>query len=384
MSNSIRNPVAAPQDGAEKALSEVFANGGWRVRRTKGRGGSRGDLVVSRAGETYRVEVKTASEGRSDRLIPLWSQAFLQAAHAAGDQRSTLAVVAAPKISPKVANQVLEFAARYAPGAAAGVIDFAGLRMFRGKLLEELNAEAPPGPRGAHPIASNRANVFSDLNQWMLKVLLAPELPESMMSAPRGRYGNATQLAAAANVSVMSASRFVRQLQHKGYLHESTPHLELVRREHLFRRWQASSERRVKEIPLRFLLPGNRETQLNQVTEGGHACLALFAAADALQVGFVHGVPPYLYVSRLSPGTISAWKNTAPVQRGEVPDLIVREAPAPTSVFRGAVDVGGLVACDILQVWLDVSSHPSRGPEQAELIRRKILGPVISGAGTHA
>jgi hypothetical protein len=28
-------------------------------------------------------------------------------------------------------------------------------------------------------------------------------------------------------------------------------------------------------------------------------------------------------------------------------------------------------------VWLDVSSHPSRGQEQAELIRRRVLGKVI-------
>jgi len=28
---------------------------------------------------------------------------------------------------------------------------------------------------------------------------------------------------------------------------------------------------------------------------------------------------------------------------------------------------------DILQVWLDVSQHPSRGKEQADLIWRKIL-----------
>jgi hypothetical protein len=37
------------------------------------------------------------------------------------------------------------------------------------------------------------------------------------------------------------------------------------------------------------------------------------------------------------------------------------------------------VACsDVLQVWLDVAVHPSRGAEQAELIRRRVLGPIIS------
>ena len=38
-------------------------------------------------------------------------------------------------------------------------------------------------------------------------------------------------------------------------------------------------------------------------------------------------------------------------------------------------------ACDVLQVWLDVAAHPSRGEEQAELIYRKVLRPVVEGSG---
>ena len=51
----------------------------------------------------------------------------------------------------------------------------------------------------------------------MLKVLLAPEVPEELLSAPREQYRNASQLAEAAQVSVMSAFRFVQQLQVEGY-----------------------------------------------------------------------------------------------------------------------------------------------------------------------
>jgi len=32
---------------------------------------------------------------------------------------------------------------------------------------------------------------------------------------------------------------------------------------------------------------------------------------------------------------------------------------------------------DILQVWLDISSHPSRGKAQAEEIRRRALAPIF-------
>lgn len=365
---------------AEDLLDELFSQAGWRVRRNVRRHGpSRLDMVISRGRFSYVVEVKASAEGRGDRLIPLWSQACLQASHAAGDHDPPLAVVAAPRVSPRVANQVLNFAAEYAPDAAAGVIDFSGLRLFRGPHLEGLDSEGDCLPAAVKSVHSEPADLFSDLNQWLLKVLLAPELPDDLLSAPRGQYRNASQLARAANVSVMSAFRLVQQLQRDGYLHESESYLNLVRRKDLFKRWQAASDRRVKEVPMRFVLRGDPKVELKRMLRSGRACLGLFAAAEALHFGFVRGVPPYVYVQRLSPANIAAWKNVVPAEPGEQPDVILRQAPAPQSVFRGLVRVNEMPVSDVLQVWLDVSSHPSRGQEQAELIRRRVLDPVIRG-----
>ncbi len=64
----------------------------------------------------------------------------------------------------------------------------------------------------------------------------------------------------------------------------------------------------------------------------------------------------------------------------EKPDFILREASAPQSIFRGMVRVNGVPVCDAIQVWLDVSSHPSRGVEQAELIYDEVLSPIIKGS----
>src|SRR4029434_4961846 len=108
---------------------------------------------------------------------------------------------------------------------------------------------------------------------------LAPELPEPLLSGPRGQYRNASQLARAANVSVMSAFRFVQQFEREGYLHESAPYLRLVRREDLFSRWQSLS-RSPREVGMRFLLPGDPQAHLRRMLASGPACLALFAAAD--------------------------------------------------------------------------------------------------------
>ncbi len=372
--------VAGRGDRAETLLAQLFRDVGWKVVRPKQSG--RPDFLARRGGAAYVVVAKVASEGRSDRLIPLWSQACLQALRVGGANHPALAIVAAPRVAPHVAEQVLKFAAEYAPDAAAGVIDFEGLRRFHGPHLDDLNRSVPESsPLRLEP-RHEQVDLFSDLNQWMLKVLLAPELPDRLLAAPRGRYRNASQLARAANVSIMSAFRAVQQLQREGYLHESSSYLRLVRRDDLFRRWQASAAKRIKEIPMQFLLNRDPRVELRKILNSGRACLGLFAAANALKLGFVDGIPPHVYLQRLGPSSVASWKNLVPAAQGAVPDLILRQAPAPQSVFRGSVRVDDQAVSDVLQLWLDVSVHPSRGQEQADLIRRRVLEPVFE-EGTH-
>lgn len=365
---------------AARQLQLIFARADWKVKSLPRGGAFDVDLRIRRRQVEYVVELKAGSEGRSDRLIPLFSQAALQVMRGASKNALPLVVVSAPKVPRRAAEQVLEFAAKYAPDLAVGVFDRQGLRLFRGPQLEDLNSEPVALPPAAHSGSARESRqLFSDLNQWMLKVLLANELPDHLLSAPRGRYRNASQLARAAQVSVMSAFRFVQQLQQEGYRHESASHLELVRRRHLFDRWQASSDRSsVREVPMRFRLPGDPQQQLRKVLSSGRACLALFAAADALKLGFVQGVPPHVYIERVQPASLAAWKNLRPCEPGEPPDVLLRQAPAPNSVFRGMVRAGGAAASDVLQVWLDVASHPARGQEQSDLIRQRVLEPIIN------
>lgn len=372
-SEQSKSPAVERGQRAESLLGDIFRRAGWRVERQR----SQLDMFVRRSGgPVYAVEVKAAVEGRADRLVPLFSQAVLQSHRGARQNAVPLAVVAAPRISQGAADRVLKFAEDYAPDTAVGVIDFEGLRLFRGPHLEELNAEAPRSQ-----ISSKSARVsghlFSDLNQWMLKVLLAPEVPESLLSAPRGRYRNASQLARSAGVSVMSAFRFVQQLSEQGYLSESGDSLNVVRREDLFLQWQMAAARTVKEVPMRLLLKGDQRAQLRRIVDGDRACLALFAAAKELKFGFVEGVPPYVYVKRIQPSDLAVWKNLRQCEPGERPDLIIRQAPVPQSVFRGLVQPNGLASCDVLQIWVDIAAHPSRGREQANLIRRRVIDRII-------
>jgi hypothetical protein len=138
--------------------------------------------------------------------------------------------------------------------------------------------------------------------------------------------------------------------------------------------WARPPSGRPEHVPV----PGPLPT-LRRMLDGGRACFALFAAAEELGLGFVSGVPPYVYVQRIQSADLAAWKNLRPCSPGETPDLIVRQAPAAQSVFRGVVRPEGLAACDVLQIWVDVESHPSRGREQAALIRKRVLQRVIEG-----
>jgi hypothetical protein len=362
----------------EDLLEQALASAGWTVERAAGKP-EQVDFMFRESAESpwCVVEIKAGAEGRSDRLIPLWAQACLQASYRRGTGRP-LAVVAAPKISAKAADAVLEFASIYAPDTAAGVIDFAGLLRFHGEGLETLNADPDEVRASGRVAVASHADLFSDLNQWLLKVLLAPELPEDLLTAPRGRCRNASELAKAARVSASVAYRFTRQLVHEGHMDESARYLRLVRRQPLFERWLHSASRPGRELPVRVLI-GDPRKEAARLTREGEGCLGLFAAADALHLGFVHGVPPHVYVQRDPFGGGAARQNAVPAERHEAPTLILRERPAGSSVFRGMVERDGVWVSDAIQVWLDVSLHPSRGSEQAEVIRRRVLEPLISG-----
>lgn len=372
-----RSDAAVRGHALEGALGEALAAAGWQVRETV-EGSPAPDMCARRHGVTLVVEVKGIAEGRADRLIPLWSQAWLEAQRAARTGEIPVAVVGAERIAPTAAEAVLAFIAEVAPEANGGVIDRTGLRRFRGPHVRDLDAEPSPRPRrsSSSPKVA-RGTLFTDLGQWMLKVLLAPQIPAPMLHAPRGRYRGPTDLAAAAGVSVMSASRLVQELRHEGHLDEEAPELRVVRVRQLLERWQAAvSSQPIEQQSWRALLRGRADGAREGWLTGGGGCLALFAAARAHGLGLVEGVPVYAHARAL---TDTPPPGFAPVSPGDVPDLIVRRPRAVQSVLRGMVRPGGQPASDILQTWLDVASHPTRGREQAEVIWRTVLAPLSAG-----
>jgi hypothetical protein len=359
------------------------------------------DLVIGRDGWKYVVKLKTASEARRDRMTPLLSQAILQAQAVSSrfpESAAPLAVVAARRVPPSVVEHLKQFARLHAPDTAVGVIDAEGLRSFVGPGLEGLDAS--PSRPAARMVAQPQRlpDLFSDLNQWMLKVLLGQRLPEQLISVPREPIRNASQLAEAAKVSVMSASRFVHRLAREGFLDKRRDGLHVVRTDELLARWISANRGMSRDVPARWMIKGDEkqffatvasfaaERQAESPPKSRLAsgrimkvqprlCVGLFAAADALGLGFVRGVPPQLCLESLDLDALHEM-GLSLEDADRRADVSIRVPANKEAIFRASVLRGGLPVCDVLQVWLDASAHPARGREQADQLRR-VLKPLI-------
>src|SRR6266851_972662 len=378
-------------------VANVFREEGWKIVDQPRQGGASPDFIASGHGKKLVIEIKRASEGRKDRVIPLLSQAALDAAYYSRrlpGHPIPVAVVGANHMPDSVAEEAKQYLRERLPEGAIGLLDLEGFRSFAGHGLESLSSERKPQQNIRQPKV-RAPQLFSDLNQWMVKVLLAPRIAELYLSAPRGHYQGASQLAEAAGVSVMSAFRFVEEFSKEGFLESGAGPLSLVRLKELMNRWLAASQRRVLEIPMRWVLQRGRKALWNALrsyqsdqrmpspnladqlsSPRPRLCLGLFEAAEALGIGFVHGVKPYLYLERLNAEVLKDLGLSGDAEEREA-DLFVRIPGNRESVFRGVVRKDGVPVSDILQVWLDVSQHPSRGKEQADLIWRRILSPAL-------
>lgn len=372
------SPSDQSSDAAVKRMAELFRSHGWDVEVEPGLGPLQPDLIMHSREKSYVAEVKSVGEGRPDRVLPLLSQAILQASrYAEHSGLSPLAIVLVGHASPSLLQRVEQFHRDYASDVAIGLVSDSLGSHFIGPGLESLNA-APPRRVGKEQRAKPRkaSDLFSDLNQWMLKVLLAPELPEHLLHAPRGKFHSISDLAGAAKVSLMSASRFVQRLREDGFLEDYSGAFQLVRRRELFRFWQSAALRSSPELRMSYLIPGSGMRPLQKAASRLDACIGLFAAADILNLGHVSGVPPHLYVRRIA-STKTDWPGLIPAGPGEQPQVILKQVSAPESVFRGAVRIDDVLVSDVLQLWLDASAHPSRGAEQADLLRHTILSKVL-------
>lgn len=364
-----------PAERAFLQLSSALELAGWKLTKEKD-----GGLGLVRHRDRLALEYRYSREPRQAVLKGLLADAILSGRAHAGS-RKFLAVVAAPGISPAMGSVLEEYAAGVAQDEFFGYADDRGLVRVHGRGLDEVRADAPARPRGAGRSAGHPRDLFSDLNQWMLKVLLGRSLGPELISVPRDGIASASELSARARVSGPGAWRLVSALRAEGHVDEAG---RPVRVRDLLARWRAAALRPQRELGAVWIMPGRKPLErlrraladTSQEPGPASACLGLFAACDAMGVGHVRGAPVHLYV-RSAGVELLEKLGLAPAQRGEPSDVTVRVARWPESVFRAAAHPNAVPVADVLQCWLDVSAHPARGAEQADYLWKRVLGPAL-------
>jgi hypothetical protein len=389
----------------EDRLLDAFKKAGWRAELQPAgiEGRSRPDMLVRRGPHRYMVQVKVAREPRRPLLQAMFADAVLQArVHARELQASPLAVVAAPRISPLAAQEIRDYAERFAEDVAWGLLDSNGCFELHGPGLDAIRAEPAKNEEPEPSLSRPPPDLFSDLGQWMLKVFMADHIGPKYLGAPRGPVRNASHLASLASVSLPSASRLLNQLKPLHFIESDQRGPHLVRIADLMEGWRVSNSEIPHEIGARWLVPPkNGLVQLSlalaahslrhsAIPEGSsddrkgaaprrrepRACLGLFAASEKLGFRFAHGAPLHLYLEDIA-GRVLEQFGLSPAAVGERVDVIVRRPRNPEAVFRACVVRDGVPAADIIQCWLDISNHPARGREHAEQIWRRVLAPRL-------
>ncbi len=359
------------------------------------------DLVIRKGKKISHAIVFNASrDGRRSALEGMLADAFLRAhAYCQVSKAAPVAVVGAPRMTPQMISALRQYADRYAPGAGFGVVDSDGTVEVHGAGIEVLRRPSvSPVARPGRP-----TDLFSDLNQWLLKVLLGDRLEARWLDTRIGlgrapALRTAAQLASVAGVSVPTAARLVAEARAQGFVEDISGSLHLVQIERLFERWKAvAMAQPPRAVKARWLIPNKSpEGQLaaalgayedgpgspaRQSGEGFYrwsgkpACLGLFAAARALGFRWVLGAPQHLYVGGVDAAVLDALGVTQ-AEEWQSHDLVLLVPRNPEAVFRAAVHLE-VMTCDLIQCWLDASAHPARGAELADHIWERGLAPHL-------
>ena len=127
MSDHYPNQPVDSEAQLGRIVGSLFREEGWKVVEEPREKNVAPDFLVSKNGKKFVVELKRASEGRKDRVIPLLSQAALEAVHYSRVMPGhpvPLAIVGANRIPDSVAEEVKQFVRERAPEVTIGRLLF--------------------------------------------------------------------------------------------------------------------------------------------------------------------------------------------------------------------------------------------------------------------
>lgn len=354
----------------------------------RGEGGEGPDLRIKAGSRSLLVGLALVRGPRIAAVEGQMARSVLKLSKLAGKQGGIpVVVVALDRFGSKLAAAVRGFMEEFVPGVGWGLMDERGQSVLEIPALDLSWARQAAREDGGGAVAERGdRQLFTDLNCWMLKVLLLGKAPPEFWGGPRRQPRHATELADLSRVSVAKAHTFVKAFEARGFLRRSRQGLMLVSVQEMLESWlQDEKNATPKSLPVRALVP------LQSPDDGSGAGPPLPpTAAEAVALGGVHaalclglmrvaGRPlPLVHVRIPFNQALGEWQ----LEGCELRDaqMIISRPLRPQSVFRGRIErADGLPLVDLWQIALDSVSTGARGAEQAEYILERVLALQVSG-----
>jgi hypothetical protein len=278
------------------------------------------------------------------------------------------------RLGDKTRRSVRQFMTAHAPDCGWGLIDQSGAAQIVVPALsldvDQPGQISPPSWPRQRPM-----RLFSDLNQWMLKILLLADTPTSLWGGPRQSVATPTDLHRVAHVSVEKAHQFYRAFEQIGLIRPTRSGLVVVRKKDLMEMWVHDElSRSARRMPTRWIFgePPSLEQVFCKQGAPGDFAVCGFEACRVLGVLHSPVMNREVYFLGDAEAALEAWDLEACDDRDA--HFYLRKARSAQSVLRGRVVKENLPVVDVLQAALDVCDQSSRGIEQSQYIINHILG----------
>ena len=327
------------------------------------------DLTVRLSAETIiAVHIKAMGAPRVDDLIGRLATGVLTLGEQAASPALAVAAVGMDRLGSRSVQSAQSFMRMYGRGVGWLLFDARGnYDIHLPGLLDETElghvnrVAAPPAPR-----------LFTDLNQWLLKVLLLAQapprcFPERFRSTP----SNPSELATAAQVSHQTAYSFVHALEHHRMLQSgSGPRVASVDR--LLADWLHVAQRRADgRIWARSAVGWTVDETLDIAAQMATP-VAVGGFEACRRLGVLHASTAAIAELHVADTASALERLTLSRCEARDADVALIQPQHPQAVFRGVQRIDDVPVVDVIQAALDVVCHPARGREQAEFIAAQV------------
>lgn len=364
------DPIGLVQQALAASLSGCY------FEQSHSKQAGRPDLVVACPPSKFATRIVTVTAPRVSDVLGRLAVAVLERrAWCALGGMSPFIAVLTPAFGPKMVEAVRAFVQQHAGDVSWMLVNPQGshhLEMKARTGLVVVDHVAESGSQPQRPI-SRKSSLFSDLNRWMLKLLVLRHAPESRWPGYRGRIPNPTHLGRIAGVSVETAHQFVRAFTAHDFLRIESGDLRIVRTREMFEAWLAEERRASPVWTHARSIDGGPFDLERALASRPQGMIALGGFEACRRHGLLHTTPGVSQVLSAEPlpTVVAAWDlGFCGQQEAQV---MITEPRHRASVFRAVGLIDGLPVVDILQAALDVAPMPGRGLEQAEFVIEEIL-----------